>query len=154
MIKNPSAPGASTMVVLCKDVTMETFNPKYSSVYKYEMLGGMHSLLAKTQLTEEQPENPYYKTALADVYVALSDEQSLRLAQRHNQNSHFEHKITHRDLVSSFYITYACSKHICIYVYKGHRHTDLGSTCTHAHICTCTHVHMQTHTHILVHTHA
>ena len=100
MVKDPSAPGAAPMVVLCKDVTVETFNSKYLSVYKYEVLGGLHSLLAKTQLSEQHPENPFYKTAMAEVYVALSDELSLRLAQRHNQNSHFVHKITHRDLVS------------------------------------------------------
>ena len=60
----------------------------------------MHSLLAKAELSEEHPENPLFKTALAEVYIALSDELSLRLAQRHNQNSHFVHKITHRDLLS------------------------------------------------------
>ena len=88
------------MVVLCKDVAVEVFNVKFLSVYKYEVLGGMHSLLAKAELSEEHPENSLFKTALAEVYIALSDELSLRLAQRHNQNSHFVHKITHRDLVS------------------------------------------------------
>ena len=94
-MNDPSAPGASPMVVLRKDVAVEAFNPKYLSVYKYEVLGGMHSLLVKTQLTAEQPDNPYFKAALAEVYVALSDEQSLKFAQRHNLNSHFVHKITH-----------------------------------------------------------
>jgi len=41
---------------------------------------------------------------MAEVYVALSDEQCLRLAQRHNVNSHFVHHITHRDLVSVYHI--------------------------------------------------
>lgn len=101
MVKDPSAPGVTPMVVLCKDPqTVEAFNPKYLNVYKYEVLGGLHSLLAKNQLTEEYPENPYYKVALAEVYLGLSDEQSLRLAQRHNHNSHFVHKVTHRNLVS------------------------------------------------------
>ena len=49
----------------------------------------------------EYPDNPYYKVALADVYVGLTDEQALRLARRHSDNSHFVHKVTHRDLVSS-----------------------------------------------------
>lgn len=57
-------------------------------------------MLAKIQLNELQPENPYYKVALAEVYVDLTDEQALRLAQRHNQNSHFVHRVTHRNLVS------------------------------------------------------
>ena len=90
MIKDPSAPGATPMVVLCKEVhTVKDFNVKYLNVYHYEVLGGLHSLLAKTQLNEEYPENPYYKVAIAEVYLGLSDEQALRLAQRHNQNSHF-----------------------------------------------------------------
>ena len=63
-------------------------------------VGGLHSLLAKIQLNELHPENPYYKVALAEVYVNLTDEQALRLAQRHNQNSHFVHRVTHRNLVS------------------------------------------------------
>ena len=48
----------------------------------------------------EYPDNPFYKVETADVYVGLSDEEALRLAQRHNLNSHFVHKVTHRDLVS------------------------------------------------------
>ena len=83
------------MVVLCKEVhTVEGFNVKYLNVYHYEVLGGLHFLLAKNQLNEEYPDNPYYKVAMAEVYLGLSDEQSLRLAQRHNQNSHLVHKVT------------------------------------------------------------
>ena len=54
----------------------------------------------------EQPDNPFFKVALADVYVGLDDEQVLRLAQRHNDNSHFVHHITHRDLVSAYLIIF------------------------------------------------
>ena len=106
MVKDPSAPGATPMAILCKDVTMEAFNSKYINVYKYEVLGGLHSLLAKTELHEEHPENPFYKVVLSEVYVDLSDEQCLRLAQRHNQNAHFVHKITHQNLVSESIHTY------------------------------------------------
>lgn len=96
MVKDPSAPDVTPMVVLCKDAqTVEAFNPKYLNVYKYEVLGGLHSLLAKNQLTEEHSENPYYKVALAKVYLGLSDEQSLKLAQHHNYNSYFVHIVTH-----------------------------------------------------------
>ena len=56
--------------------------------------------VAKEQLMEEHPDNPFFQVALADVYVGLTDEEALRLAQRHNLNSHFVHKVTHRDLVS------------------------------------------------------
>ena len=53
---------------------------------------------------EKDPENPFFKVALADVYIGLTNEEALRLAQRHNNNSHFVHKITHRDLVHDKYI--------------------------------------------------
>ena len=99
MILDPSAPGATPMAVLCKDVNIDLFNEKFLNVYKYEVLGGLHSLVAKNELLEEYPENPFFQQALAEIYVGLSDEQALRLAQRHNINSHFVHKITHRDLV-------------------------------------------------------
>ena len=101
MIQDPSAPGATPMAVLCKDCgDVNEFNMKYKNVYKYEVLGGLHTLMAKVQLAEEYPDNPFFKTVLAEVFVGLSDEESLRLAQRHNLNSHFVHKVTHRDLVS------------------------------------------------------
>ena len=58
------------------------------------------TMVAKQQLSEEYPENPFFKSVLADVYVGLSDEESLRLA-RHNTTSHFVHKVTHRDMVST-----------------------------------------------------
>jgi len=47
MISDPSAPGATPMAVLCKDISLENFNSKHCNVYKYEVLGGLHSLLAK-----------------------------------------------------------------------------------------------------------
>ena len=98
MIVDPSAPGATPMAVLCKGV--DDFNIKYKDVYKYEVLGGLHTMLAKAQLAEEFPDNLFFITATAEVYVGLSDEEALRLAQCHNLNSHFVHKLTHHDLVS------------------------------------------------------
>lgn len=102
MMLDPSGPGATPMAVLCKDVTnVEQFNDKFVGVYKYEVLGGLHTLTAKSELAKEHLEIPSFHQALAEVYIGLSDEQSLRLAQRHNRNAHFIHKITHRDLVSN-----------------------------------------------------
>ena len=111
MVKDPAAPGAAPIAVLCKTVsTVEDFNPKFRNVYKYEVLGGLHTMLAKSQLTSEYPNCPFHKVVNAEVYIGLSDEQSLRLAQRHNVTSHFTHKVTHRDLVSSlFLITFPLS---------------------------------------------
>jgi len=100
MMMDPSAPGATPIAILCKDISLENFNSKHCNVYKYEVVGGLHSLLAKHQLTEKRPDDPFYKATMAEVYIALSDKQCLRLAHRHNANSHFVHHITHRDLVS------------------------------------------------------
>jgi len=92
------------MVVLCMDISLENFNSKHCNVYKYEVLGGLHFLLAKQQLPEAYPDNLFYKVTMAEIYVALSDEQCLWLAQWHNINSHFVHHITHHDLVSVYRI--------------------------------------------------
>ena len=80
MILDPSAPGATPMAVLWKDVSDSNFNEKHLNVYKYEVLGGLHSYQAKMELADEHPDNPYLKVALAKVYLKLSDEQALRLA--------------------------------------------------------------------------
>lgn len=107
MLQDPSAPGATPMAVLCKDMEEITeFNVKHKNVYRYEVLGGLHTLVAKNQLMGEYPDNPFFKVMTAEVYVGLSDEEALRLAQRHNINSHFIHKVTHRDLVGCSYYIY------------------------------------------------
>lgn len=75
MVLDPSAPGATPMAVLCKDVrSIDQFNEKFLNVYKYEVLGGLHTLVAKNQLSEEYPENLFFQQALAEIYVGLSDE--------------------------------------------------------------------------------
>lgn len=62
MLANPSAPGVTPTAVLCTDMEVLTdFNRKYKSVYKYEVLGGLHTLVAKTQPMEEYPDNPFSK---------------------------------------------------------------------------------------------
>ena len=38
-----------------------------------------------------------FVSIFADAYIGLSDEQALRLAQRHNLNPHFVHKITYQN---------------------------------------------------------
>ena len=96
MTYDPAAPGATPMTVLCKDIEdWAEFNEKSKNVYKYEVLGGVHTFMAKQKLMEEDPQNPFFKVALADVYIGLTNEEVLCLAQRHNNNSHFVHKITH-----------------------------------------------------------
>ena len=68
----------------------------------YEVLGGLHTLLSKSQLAAMYPENPFFKVCMAEVYVGLNDEEALRISKRHNITSHFNHSVTHRDLVSIY----------------------------------------------------
>lgn len=100
MVKDPCGPGAAPLALLCKDMVKPSeFQDRFLNIYKYEVLGGLHTYLAKMQLSQELPDISNYKFVTAEVYVGLSDEQCLRLAQRHNRNSHFTHSLTHRDLV-------------------------------------------------------
>ena len=46
---------------------------------------------AKSQLAQEIFGNEHYKCATAEIYVVLTDEAALRLAQQHNPNTHFTH---------------------------------------------------------------
>ena len=69
MILDPCAPGATPMAVLCKDVSFSNFNEKHLNVYKYEVLGGLHSYQAKMELADEYPDNPFLKVALEEVYL-------------------------------------------------------------------------------------
>ena len=63
MTHDPAAPGATPMVFLCKDIEDGTeFNEKHKNVYNYmyEVLGGAHTFMAKQQLMEKNPENPFF----------------------------------------------------------------------------------------------
>ena len=60
---------------------------------KYEVLGGLHTFIAKSQLAQEIPYNDHYKCATTEIYVGLTDEAALRLAQQHKQNSHLPHVV-------------------------------------------------------------
>ena len=49
MIKDPAGPGATPLVILCKDLNHpEEFQARYK--YKYEVLGGMHTFMANHSL--------------------------------------------------------------------------------------------------------
>ena len=100
MEHDPSGPGVPPIAVLCNDVDeTEGFSERLKDVYKYEVLGGQHTSIARAQLNKKYPENPLYCSILAEVYVGLSDDEILHLASRHNVNGHFVHKMTHRNYV-------------------------------------------------------
>ncbi len=101
--EDPSAPGVPPIAALCVSVpSKEAFNIKRKDGYKYEVLGGQHSALARKEISLKNPENMALQRVLAEVYIGLTDDESLRLASRHNVNGHFVHKMTHRDYVSYF----------------------------------------------------
>lgn len=100
--KDPSGPGVPPVAVLCTNVQEVThFKDRYKHVYKYEVLGGQHTSMAKAELHQENPDNPHFAEVLAEVYVGLTDDEALRLASRHNANGHFIHSMTHWDYVSN-----------------------------------------------------
>ena len=68
-------------------------------MYKYEVLGGQHTALARKDLLKENPANSFFKDDWAEVYVGLTSVEALCLGSRHNKNGHFIHKMTHRDYV-------------------------------------------------------
>ncbi len=97
--EDPSSPGIPPIAALCVSVpSKEAFDTKRKDGYRYEVLGGQHSALAR----KENPENMALQRVLAEVYIGLTDDESLHLASRHNVNGHFVHKMTHRDYVSYF----------------------------------------------------
>lgn len=99
--KDPSGPGVPPVAVLCTNVhEVAQYKEEYKHIYKYEVLGGQHTSVAKTELHQENPDNPHFGEVLAEIYVGLTDDEALRLASRHNTNGHFIHTMTHWDYVS------------------------------------------------------
>ena len=129
--KDPSGPGVAPIAVLCMNVQdIENFSIRLKDVYKYEVLGGQHTATARQQLHREQPENPLFSHVLAEIYVGLSDNESLRLASRHNINGNFIHKMTHWDYVSCLIVLFFAL------LYNLHKiHADTGACVPFKAIC-------------------
>jgi hypothetical protein len=58
---------------------VDNFSDKFLSVYKYEVLGGQHTALAKQRLHQQNSSNPLFREVLAEVYVGLTTDKSLTL---------------------------------------------------------------------------
>jgi len=102
---DPSGPGVPPAAVLCIHVQEKTqFSERLKDVYKYEVLGGQHTSAARAELHAESPDNPLLAQVLAEVYIGLTDNESLRLESRHNANGHFIHRMTHRDYVRLIHV--------------------------------------------------
>ncbi len=98
--EDPSAPGVPPVAVLCVSVvSVDDFSLKRKDAYKYELLGGQHTALARKSVSKKNPGNSHFQQVLSEVYVGLTDDEALRLASRHNSNGHFVDKMTHRDHV-------------------------------------------------------
>jgi hypothetical protein len=102
MKADPIAPGIPPLALHCISVsTKSDFLPHLVNQYKFEVLGGLHSITAKKELLEEMPGHSIYSNCLAFVYCGLTDEECLRLSARHNVNGHFNHKMQHKDYVEA-----------------------------------------------------
>ena len=104
--QDPSGPGVPPLAVACKDVIKkDLFQQRHKDVHQYDVLGGLHGAKPRQALLAEHPEEAVYARVYCLVYCGLTDEESLRLASRHNINGHYNHKMTHRDYVSAIIIT-------------------------------------------------
>ena len=99
ILEDPSGPSVPPVAVLCIGVDKESFSERYKESYRYEVLGGQHTV---AELLRENPGNPFYNQIIAEVYISLSDKEALRLASRHNSNGHYIHRMSHKDYVSSY----------------------------------------------------
>ena len=69
-------------------LNVEDFSIKRKDAYKYELLGGQHTALARKAVLKQHPRNHHFQQVLSEVYVGLTDDEALRLASRHNSNGH------------------------------------------------------------------
>ncbi len=76
--EDPSAPGVPPWSIAA--LSKETFDTKRKDGYRYEVLGGQHSALARKEIYSA------LQRVLAKVYIGLIDDESLRLASRQNIN--------------------------------------------------------------------
>ena len=115
--EDPTGPGVPPIAALCVNVDKENFAERYKDSYRYEVLGGQHTVAAKAELLRENPSNSLYNQVFAEVYIDLSEKESLRLASRHNNNGHFIHRMSHKDYVSFYLILYIYGRGM--YMYQG-----------------------------------
>ena len=67
----------SPVAVLCIGVFKEDFAERLKDSYHYEVLGGQHTVVAKTKLFKENPDSMLFSHVLAEVYAGLSDKEGI-----------------------------------------------------------------------------
>lgn len=73
MIEDAAAPGVPPIAVLCGDVqVIDQFRPHLKNHYNYEVLGGLHTTVAKQQLMNEVPGESYSTTSMLSVQYACT----------------------------------------------------------------------------------
>ena len=77
----------------------EQYDHRRANSYMYETIGSNNSRIAVQKLAEENPNNPNYKTRFVAVYAHLTNEDTLRLASKHNRATLSTHKMTTQDKV-------------------------------------------------------
>ena len=60
------------VAVLCINVEKENFAEQYKDSYRYEVLGGQHTVAAKAELLRENLINFLFNQIFAEVYIGLN----------------------------------------------------------------------------------
>ncbi|XP_070550651.1 uncharacterized protein [Ptychodera flava] len=80
--------------VVMVDVKKDDFNKNNVNGYKYTILGGQHNYTATKQLAEKYKDRQLFKSRQCKIYCSLNEEQSMWLANRHNDMQHLVHKLS------------------------------------------------------------
>ena len=75
--------------------------------YEYKTLGGNNSHVALQKLVKER-NDPTFRTRLASVYKNLSDDESLRLAAKHNAVTSLHNAVSTSEKVGVGNVCFSC----------------------------------------------
>ena len=98
MVENPTKFVSSIVGLVCLKPD-EQYDHRHANSYSYETIGGSNSRIAVQELAEGNPNNPNYKTRFVAVYAHLTNEDTLRLAAKHNRATLFTHEMTTQDKI-------------------------------------------------------
>ena len=98
MVENPTKLVSPIVGLVCLKPD-EQYDHRRANSYMYESIGGNNSRIAVQELAEGNPDDPKYKTRFVAVYTHLSNEDTLRLAAKHNRATLFTHEMTTQDKV-------------------------------------------------------
>ena len=98
MVENPTKLVSPIVGLVCLKPD-EQYDHRHANSYMYETIGGNNSRIAVQELAEANRNDPNYKTRFVAVYTHLTNEDTLRLAAKHNRATLFTHEMTTQDKV-------------------------------------------------------